>query len=158
MVRFKNRHILVEFLQPSQLSPAFNATSLAIPNETEVGDEDEDFLQQIPDIPFLLPIPSANGSESRLRLGDEGGGAIYRAIRGIVQDVYGDEGWGRISSSFKGELHRLADELPKQLERGTQLIGSNLPLAIDYLDYPPDFEIALPAPMVRRHSHHEHKQ
>jgi len=104
MVRFKNRHILVEFLQPSSLSPAFDTpTSLSEPTELETLDEDEDFLQQIPEIPFLLPLPGSDGSQSKLKLGDEGGSAIYRAIRGIVQDVYGDEGWGRISSSFKGK-------------------------------------------------------
>jgi ribonuclease P/MRP protein subunit POP5 len=106
MVRFKNRHILVEFLQPSALLPAINTPASLTPlSETDSADEDEDFLQQIPEIPFLLPLSNIDGSESRLKLGDEGGGAIYRAIRGIVQDVYGDEGWGRISSSFKCKYH-----------------------------------------------------
>ena len=102
MVRFKNRHILVEFLQPHLMDPSFSASSFSTPNiDLEVEDE-EDVLPLIPDIPFLLPLPSVNGAEQRLKLGDEGGGSIYRAIRNLVQEVYGDEGWGRIASSFKG--------------------------------------------------------
>jgi ribonuclease P/MRP protein subunit POP5 len=57
-------------------------------------------LTRIPDIPFLLPpIPDP----SSLKDGEEGGKAIYRAVRDMVQDVFGDEGWGRVSSSFRGQ-------------------------------------------------------
>jgi len=106
MVRFKNRHILVEFLQPSLLAPSFQSTSALQPpdSDDDLDDDDEDILQQIPEIPFMLPLSSLDGTKGSLKLGDEGGSAIYRAIRSIVQDVYGDEGWGRISSSFKGTL------------------------------------------------------
>lgn len=107
MVRFKNRHILVEFLQPSLLSPSFQSSSPLQPpltDDYDDDDEDEGMLQQIPEIPFMLPLSSLDGTKGSLKLGDEGGSAIYRAIRSVVQDVYGDEGWGRISSSFKGEL------------------------------------------------------
>jgi ribonuclease P/MRP protein subunit POP5 len=106
MVRFKNRHILVEFLQPHLLDPSFaHPVSLpAVDPLDELDDfDDEDVLPRIPEIPFLLPLPSIDGSESRLKLGDEGGGSVYRAVRGVIQEVYGDEGWGRMASSFKGE-------------------------------------------------------
>lgn len=103
MVRFKNRQILVEFLQPHLLDPSFSVTPLSnSPQDVEDFEDEDEVLPQIPEIPFLLPLPGTNGTDARLKLGDESGGTIYRAIRGIVQDVYGDEGWGRIASSFKG--------------------------------------------------------
>jgi ribonuclease P/MRP protein subunit POP5 len=105
MVRFKNRHLLVEFLQPASLAPSFAAAfepRSAPPAESD-SDDDEDELFPIQALPFLLPLPGEDLSQPKLKLGDEGGGVIYRSVRGIVQDVFGDEGWGRISSSFKGE-------------------------------------------------------
>lgn len=111
MVRFKNRHILVEFLQPEQISPSFSGATFPPPNaldhDNDLNDaeDEDDVLPLIPDIPFLLPLPSANGLSAPLKMGDEGGQTIYKAIRGIVQEVYGDEGWGRIASSFKGTSH-----------------------------------------------------
>ena len=55
----------------------------------------------------MLPL-SSDGSKSRLNLGDDGGSVIYRAVRGSIQEVYGDEGWGRVASSFKGESYSLS--------------------------------------------------
>lgn len=110
MVRFKNRYLIVEFLQPStstpQLEPAqrinvaqINAEDFS--DDDEDREEDDDTLARIPEIPFLLPpIPDLN----RLRDGEDAGKGLYKAVRGMVQDVFGDEGWGRISSSFRGEF------------------------------------------------------
>ena len=126
MVRFKNRHILVEFLQPSTLQPTFSSSSFLVPKsiipsvadekpsggagaevqgDVHRGEDDEDVNTDLqPELPFMLPLSSADGSvpQPKLNLGDEGGGVIYRAVRGSVQEVYGDEGWGRVASSFKG--------------------------------------------------------
>ncbi|ORX34262.1 Rpp14/Pop5 family-domain-containing protein [Kockovaella imperatae] len=121
MVRFKNRHILVEFLQPSTLSPTFNG-SASKPKAQQFsghsespqgqlvneGSDDEDEVNQAllqPSLPFMLPLPSVDGTKPRLHLGDEGGSVIYRAIKGSIQEVYGDEGWGRVASSFKVVYH-----------------------------------------------------
>lgn len=110
MVRFKNRYVIVEFLQPSTSTPQLDHSQRAIAqaiqeNFSDDQDEDEeeegDTLTRIPDIPFLLPpIPDLG----RLRDSDDAGKGIYKAVRGMVQDVFGDEGWGRISSSFRGEI------------------------------------------------------
>lgn len=111
MVRFKNRHLLVEFLVPSQLDPALGSqASLGGANNLDPesdDDDDEDIERGDPDslslaprIPFL--VPGGNGA-SPPRLSDEGGKTIYDAVKRIVQEVFGDEGWGRLSSSFRGE-------------------------------------------------------
>jgi len=102
MVRFKNRYLIVEFLQPSTSTPQLeiNRPPIEIQDEeSEDEDEDEeDELTRIPIIPFLLPpIPDLKN----LKDGEEGGKGIYKAVRGMVQDIFGDEGWGRISSSFR---------------------------------------------------------
>ena len=101
MVRFKNRYLIVEFLQPSTSTPQLDFTRPPIQvqeEEDEESDEEEDELSRIPIIPFLLPpIPDLKN----LKDGEEGGKGIYKAVRGMVQDVFGDEGWGRISSSFR---------------------------------------------------------
>jgi ribonuclease P/MRP protein subunit POP5 len=105
MVRFKNRYLIVEFLQPSTSTPhlEFNRPPVEIQEEEEEESEDEeDELTRIPIIPFLLPpIPDLKN----LKDGEEGGKGIYKAVRGMVQDVFGDEGWGRISSSFRSNSH-----------------------------------------------------
>jgi ribonuclease P/MRP protein subunit POP5 len=110
MVRFKNRYLIVEFLQPStstvQLQPSQQINLRRIDQEN-LSDDDEDdegdTLSRIPEIPFLLPpIPELN----RLRDGEDAGKGLYKAVRGMVQDVFGDEGWGRISSSFRGKSSR----------------------------------------------------
>ena len=147
MVRFKNRHILVEFLQPSLLSPSFQSTSALQPPapDDDGADEDGDILQQIPEIPFMLPLSSLDGTKGSLKLGDEGGSASYRAIRGVVQDVYGDEGWGRISSSFKGKL---------RTGPVAELTTSNILLAAHDPDDYADSAIALPALVVGYHADH----
>jgi ribonuclease P/MRP protein subunit POP5 len=106
MVRFKNRYIIVEFLQPStsipQVESIHSHQPIDLEEDSEDDDEDEeDDLHRIPQIPFLLPpIPDLN----RLKEGEEAGKGIYKAVRMMVQDVFGDEGWGRISSSFRGEF------------------------------------------------------
>jgi ribonuclease P/MRP protein subunit POP5 len=109
MVRFKNRHLLVEFLTPSQLTPTLSipgesqgsSAFLQIPNAYDEDDEDDDGdVLPPPALPFLVPSP---GSTGRLEISDDAGGAVYRAVRKVVQDVFGDEGWGRVASSFKGE-------------------------------------------------------
>jgi ribonuclease P/MRP protein subunit POP5 len=101
MVRFKNRYLIVEFLQPSTSTPQVEFTRPPIQvqdDEDEDEDDEEDELTRIPIIPFLLPpIPDLKN----LKDGEEGGKGIYKAVRGMVQDVFGDEGWGRISSSFR---------------------------------------------------------
>jgi ribonuclease P/MRP protein subunit POP5 len=107
MVRFKNRYVIVEFLQPSASTPQLDHSQRAIAqaiqedfSDDEDEEEDGDTLTRIPDIPFLLPpIPGLG----RLRDSDDAGKGIYKAVRGMVQDVFGDEGWGRISSSFRGK-------------------------------------------------------
>jgi ribonuclease P/MRP protein subunit POP5 len=104
MVRFKNRYLIVEFLQPSTSTPQLNFNPLPIESQEEEeesedeSEDEEDELSRIPIIPFLLPpIPDLKN----LKDGEEGGKGIYKAVRGMVQDVFGDEGWGRISSSFR---------------------------------------------------------
>jgi len=101
MVRFKNRYLIVEFLQPSKSTPQVESRPPPIQiqeDEDEDSEDEEDELTRIPIIPFLLPpIPDLKN----LRDGEEGGKGIYKAVRGMVQDVFGDEGWGRISSSFR---------------------------------------------------------
>lgn len=108
MVRFKYRHLLVEFIDPSALAPL---PSLPLPSAppppTRLGNEDDDDdewedggeeeLARIPSLPFVLPLNTSP------LFGDEGTGAVYKAVRGMCQAVFGDEGWGRVSSSFKGE-------------------------------------------------------
>lgn len=123
MVRFKNRYLLIEFLQPStstvQLfdhsqsqTQGAGPSSVQKPLDLEGDDDDDDDededdeldgfkgIARIPDIPFLLPpIPDL----ANLKDGEDGGKGIYRAVRDMVQDVFGDEGWGRVSSSFRGK-------------------------------------------------------
>ncbi|ORY29020.1 ribonuclease P/MRP protein subunit, partial [Naematelia encephala] len=120
MVRFKNRFLLVEFLSPSDLVPSTSTsassstTPSSKPNTSEhlttsyLDGNDEELIPLVPIVPFLLPrlnpIPQIRGK------GDGGNGngdsaSIFRAIRGIIQDVFGDEGWGRVASSFKVVYH-----------------------------------------------------
>jgi ribonuclease P/MRP protein subunit POP5 len=110
MVRFKNRHMLVEFLSPAfcvpnidDPSPGNPNAALPIPTADEGGaDEDsDDMLPVLPLVPFMVPNPSLSG---HLQLGDDGASAVFRAVRANVLDCFGDEGWGRLASSFKGEL------------------------------------------------------
>ncbi|KAK8865788.1 hypothetical protein IAR55_000935 [Kwoniella newhampshirensis] len=126
MVRFKNRYLLVEFLLPSSLEPSLSSTSTNTPisgsssfrQHQRVGtdldpedgnydddDEDDDEEEEeefalYPKLPFMVP-----SSTPDLKLGHEGGSAIYKAVRAVVQDVFGDEGWGRIASSFRVLYH-----------------------------------------------------
>ena len=103
MVRFKNRHLLVEFLIPPAYSPSFSGIDPSAPIQhvarpLSPNDEDDD-LTPIPPLPFL--VPGHDPSSMRLKLGDEGGGLIFRVVRSVFQEVFGDEGWGRVASSFK---------------------------------------------------------
>ncbi|RSH77774.1 uncharacterized protein EHS24_002833 [Apiotrichum porosum] len=110
MVRFKNRHLLVEFLDPAHLS-AFPTVppSLQPPALDEDGNDDngddggdgEDELAQIPDLPFMLPLDVA----AKPLLGDGGASEVFKSVRSCVQAVFGDEGWGRVASSFKVIYH-----------------------------------------------------
>lgn len=108
MVRFKNRHILVEFLSPAALRSTISDTSVLPPQGLNPPDingngndnDDEDTLPLLPVMPFLIPSPDP---QNRLNLGDESGKAIYAAVKQMIVDVFGDEGLGRIASSFKGE-------------------------------------------------------
>ncbi|WWD18030.1 hypothetical protein CI109_102477 [Kwoniella shandongensis] len=114
MVRFKNRYLLVEFLLPSSLEPTLSSSSSSTtpslssrPNaindddgESDDDDDDEEEFTPFPKLPFMLPSTTPD-----LKLGDEGGSAIYKAVRNVVQDVFGDEGWGRIASSFRVLYH-----------------------------------------------------
>lgn len=109
MVRFKNRHLLVEFISPSNLktnlqpnpTPQVNEPSNSAGGVGDIDSENEDDLPILPSIPFMVPLPDQSIS---LKLGDESGSVIFRAIRTNVVDVFGDEGWGRLASSFKGRL------------------------------------------------------
>ncbi|WVW82158.1 hypothetical protein I302_104164 [Kwoniella bestiolae CBS 10118] len=113
MVRFKNRYLLVEFLVPSTFIPTipnpprhlseeealnFDEDDQHDEEDEEEEDEEGDVLSPIPKIPFLVP-----SSPPALGIGDEQ--VIYKAIRGSVQDVFGDEGWGRVASSFRVIYH-----------------------------------------------------
>jgi len=107
MVRFKNRHLLVEFLTPSTQSPSFSPTGSlpahhASHSLDNPGKDEDDELTPIPPLPFLVPHHDA--STTRLKLGDDSGSIIFRAIRTTIQEVFGDEGWGRVASSFKGSF------------------------------------------------------
>ena len=106
MVRFKNRYLLIELLDPTSLSPLIASISSVhadLPRVLEptssLVDADDDESLRIPEVPFV-----AAGSLEKGKYGDESGGAIHRAVRGSVVDAFGDEGWGRVSSSFRGEL------------------------------------------------------
>ncbi|BEI85117.1 hypothetical protein CcaverHIS002_0505180 [Cutaneotrichosporon cavernicola] len=100
MVRFKYRHLLVEFLDPDSLSP-LPSVNLPSPEEVEGEEwEGEEELARIPSLPFVLPL-----NPTKPLLGDEGASAIYKAVRAMCQNVFGDEGWGRVSSSFKVTYH-----------------------------------------------------
>lgn len=104
MVRFKNRHLLVEFLDASSISP-FPSTSTSLVPPSDIADDDyddEEELAQIPELPFVLPLDG-----SRQLLGEDGASKVYKAVRSVVQDVFGDEGWGRVASSFKGVFWRV---------------------------------------------------
>lgn len=160
MVRFKNRHILVEFLQPGQLLPSFTSNPSIPPFNTfehdELDDEDEDdVLPVIPEIPFLLPLPSLDGSSTPLGMGDEGGQAVYKAVRGVVQEVYGDEGWGRIASSFKGEPFSNPNFSGRVC---VVLTYSHLPFTAYDFDNLSNSSIALPASLVRPNASYVNQQ
>lgn len=107
MVRFKNRHLLVEFISTDQLQsnisssiPGLSHPIPHLPNTDDLEEEEDDVdLPILPSLPFMLPI---SDQSKQLRLGDEGGGVIYKAVRSNVLEIFGDEGWGRLSSSFKG--------------------------------------------------------
>lgn len=107
MVRFKNRHLLVEFISPASftsdvgvggpnesLSPTFDA------GFNGADDDGDDVLPVLPLVPFVVPHTDLSG---QLKLGDDGSSAVFRALRANVLDCFGDEGWGRLASSFKGE-------------------------------------------------------
>ncbi|OCF33246.1 ribonuclease P/MRP protein subunit POP5 [Kwoniella heveanensis BCC8398] len=120
MVRFKNRYLLVEFLVPSSFSstipssigPAATAydpvTQHVTGNPEDIDDEEDDGsddggddeLTPIPSLPFLLPTGKLD-----MNLGDEGASIIYKAVRAVTTEVFGDEGWGRIASSFRVLYH-----------------------------------------------------
>ncbi|WWC66479.1 uncharacterized protein I206_100381 [Kwoniella pini CBS 10737] len=121
MVRFKNRYLLVEFLIPSSFSSNIqnnhqneeefmnleeeenNILNDEDDGEDEEDEEDLDYtLKLIPKIPFLLPK-----YQTLLEIGDENISQqiIYKSIKGIIQDIFGDEGWSRVSSSFRVIYH-----------------------------------------------------
>ncbi|KAI9635080.1 Rpp14/Pop5 family-domain-containing protein [Dioszegia hungarica] len=109
MVRFKNRHLLVEFISPASftsdvgvggpnesLSPTFDA------GFNGADDDGDDVLPVLPLVPFVVPHTDLSG---QLKLGDDGSSAVFRALRANVLDCFGDEGWGRLASSFKVIYH-----------------------------------------------------
>ncbi|WVQ97173.1 hypothetical protein IAU59_004283 [Kwoniella sp. CBS 9459] len=118
MVRFKNRYLLVEFLVPSSFSSTISSSSSSPEtlegsqhdsmntnddDDEEVDDDDDDDddeLTPIPSLPFLLPTGKVD-----MNLGDEGASIIYKAVRAVTTEVFGDEGWGRIASSFRVLYH-----------------------------------------------------
>ncbi|WVN90281.1 uncharacterized protein L203_105517 [Cryptococcus depauperatus CBS 7841] len=112
MVRFKNRYLLVEFLLPLTLSPNFSSSKSVsesilhsdaqyVEDDTETDqEEDEHELSLIPRLPLIVPTVLPD-----LCLGQEGNQTIYKTIKDTVQTVFGDEGWGRIASSFRVIYH-----------------------------------------------------
>ncbi|WVQ85446.1 hypothetical protein IAT38_007611 [Cryptococcus sp. DSM 104549] len=104
MVRFKNRYLLVEFLTPSSLSPSvlascsapFVPSGIADDDDAEDQDEEEDELVQTPKLPFVVPV-----STPKLNLEDGATSVVFKAIKEVVLQVFGDEGWGRVGSNFK---------------------------------------------------------
>ncbi|WRT64022.1 uncharacterized protein IL334_000949 [Kwoniella shivajii] len=107
MVRFKNRYLLVEFLVPSSFTSTLQTPSISTPlpapehrEEADDSDSEDDEILQTPTIPFLVPA-----GKPVLGLGDEGSQAIYKAVRGVIQDIFGDEGWARVASSFRVIYH-----------------------------------------------------
>ncbi|WWC86114.1 uncharacterized protein L201_000985 [Kwoniella dendrophila CBS 6074] len=118
MVRYKNRYLLVEFLVPSTFESTLqntNVTDIDISEEEAINldgikdesdDEDEEDeempITPIPKIPFVIP-----NSKPILGLGDENASqqVIYKAIRNVIQDIFGDEGWARVASSFRVIYH-----------------------------------------------------
>lgn len=106
MVRFKNRHLLVEFISSDSLSPNIDSAVISGPNDPAPGpddddeDDDDDALPVLPLVPFAVPHPDLSG---QLKLGDDGSSVVFRAVRANVLDIFGDEGWGRLASSFKGQ-------------------------------------------------------
>ncbi|WOO84795.1 Ribonuclease P/MRP protein subunit POP5 [Vanrija pseudolonga] len=111
MVRFKYRNLLVEFLDPGAVAPfppapptldldeedAMNG-DIAADGDGGAPDDPEDELLPTPAVPFVLPLPEA---AAKPLLGDDASSAIFRAIKGSVQAVFGDEGWGRVASSLR---------------------------------------------------------
>lgn len=92
MVRFKNRYLLAEFLDAGSLVP-FPDPIAAPAIDEQFHDNDDEALARLPELPFAHLTPP--------RLPDEGAG-LYKAVRQKVQEVFGDEGWGRVASSFRG--------------------------------------------------------
>lgn len=179
MVRFKNRHLLVEFLSPQSLSPTVTISNAAGSNALEEmqlngnadaddgdgeaeDDDEDDGLPLLPTVPFLVP---SIGEHERLKLGDESGSTIYRAIKQSLLDVFGDEGWGRVSSSFKGVHSFQSTSRPAPINTtgpsymfpcSPYLLRianpiSNLPLPPDNTHHPPRLPTALPHPLGRPH-------
>ncbi|EIW72639.1 hypothetical protein M231_06539 [Tremella mesenterica] len=103
MVRFKNRYLLVEFLNPSSLSllPTTQTTDHKHQPIDDSDSDDEYIPVPLPGAVFLYPTLPNGG----LGLGEDGGQVIYRSTRNQIVEVFGDEGWGRVASSFKVIYH-----------------------------------------------------
>lgn len=107
MVRFKNRHLLVEFVSPASFTPNIGTSPTGANNPPALGpddidDDNEDVLPVLPLLPFVVPHPDLSG---QIKLGEDGASVVFRAVRANVLDCFGDEGWGRLASSFKGGLY-----------------------------------------------------
>ncbi|KAL1407694.1 RNA-binding protein pop5 [Vanrija albida] len=107
MVRFKYRNLLCEFLDGSggalaPFPPAAATLDLdeedAMNGDAGAPNDPEDELLPVPAVPFVLPLPEGVGKPL---LGEDAASAIFRAIKGSVQAVFGDEGWGRVASSLR---------------------------------------------------------
>jgi ribonuclease P/MRP protein subunit POP5 len=98
MVRFKNRYLLAEFLDAGSIAPFPEppAEPIELDSGFDANDDDDEALARIPELPFAHLSPPT--------LPDEGAG-LYKAVRQVVQQVFGDEGWGRVASSFRGESY-----------------------------------------------------
>lgn len=155
MVRFKYRHLLVEFLDPTSLSPLPSFASAPPPPDLVEGEEweGEEELARIPDLPFVLPL-----DPTQPLLGDEGASAVYKAVRAMCQSVFGDEGWGRVSSSFKGESSERGSVSRLSCGSGGNSArcanSSVLPLAPHDTHDPPCRAPTLPPPLGCHHSPH----
>lgn len=113
MVRFKNRWLLVEFLQPSQLAPAplltrgteSEAWRAPVMNDDDDGDtwsdqEDESYPHASSSkLPFMLPLPSSPPTKPILA-----GDAKTRQknlstyVRQSILETFGDDGHSKCSS------------------------------------------------------------
>lgn len=116
MVRFKNRWLLVEFLQPAQLAPgpAVSGKATLTPGpsmDDEVDEDDDDEDESYPcasssKLPFMLPLPTSGPSRPLLS-GDSKTRQknLSTYVRQSILETFGDDGHAKCSS-LAGESKR----------------------------------------------------